>query len=118
MSYPFDIRDLQYSINKWRESNSTLKTSEEALIGAFEEMGELSHAHLKCMQGIKDPIEMDVKKKDAIGDIIIFLIHYCNLHGFDLEEIILETWDHVKKRNYNDYIKDNKIHYTKLNHSS
>lgn len=72
-----------------------------SLLGAMEELGELCHAHLKESQGIRGTAEEhQAKAKDAIGDIIIYLADYCNRRGFNIEEIVAETWFHVKHRDW------------------
>ncbi len=40
------------------------------------------------------------KAKDSVGDIIIYLSDYCNQMGFDLDKIVRETWERVKKRDW------------------
>lgn len=72
-----------------------------ALLGVVEEVGELSHSHLKREQGIRGtPEEHDENAKDAIGDIIIFLLAYCSAKGWDCEEIVNEVWGRVGKRDF------------------
>ena len=63
-------------------------------------MGELAHAHLKEEQGIRTGENHIALAKDSIGDIIIFLADYCSARGFDLQEIIEETWAEVKQRDW------------------
>lgn len=47
----------------------------ESLIGCIEEVGELAHAHLKGMQSIRGTADEHViNGKDAIGDLIIYLL--------------------------------------------
>ena len=71
------------------------------LLGTVEEIGELSHAQLKGEQGIRHtPEEILEKKKDAIGDVIIYLINYCNGQGFTLTECINLAWNEVKDRDW------------------
>jgi NTP pyrophosphatase (non-canonical NTP hydrolase) len=73
------------------------------LLGAVEEIGELSHAQLKGEQGIRHaPYEILEKKKDAVGDVIIYLINYCNANGFTLLECMKQAWNEIKNRNWND----------------
>lgn len=50
--------------------------------GVVEEIGELYHCFLKHMQGLKgmDNLELFHKKvKDALGDIMVYLSHWCYL---------------------------------------
>lgn len=71
------------------------------MIGAMEELGELAHAVLKMHQGIRGENEEHIRAaKDAVGDIIIYLADYCTRSGFDLEQVVRETWDRVRKRDW------------------
>lgn len=77
----------------------------EGFLGVVEEVGELSHAILKLMQhqnGRRDPRyqveQLEEAKKDAVGDIMLFLMDYCNLTGIDMEAQLVETWELVKRR--------------------
>ena len=99
-----DLKQLQREHREWLAHNVPNQLPHAALLGVQEEVGELSHAHLKMEQGIRgDKEKHTADKKDAIGDIVIFLSSYCNTNGFDLEECVEDAWAHVKKR---DWIKD------------
>lgn len=74
-----------------------------SLVGLTEELGELSHAYLKHIQGIRNNENHVEKMQDAIGDIVIYLIDFCNKCGFDLSHIIERTWSEVKKRDWRKY---------------
>ena len=64
-------------------------------------LGHLNHAHLKSVQGIRGtPEEHAAKIKDAIGDIVLFLADYSTCKGWDLDEIVTETWNKVSKRDW------------------
>jgi len=95
-----DIIQKQHRI--WTDHNFPNAPSDDSLIGAFEEMGELAHAHLKRKQGIRGN-NHEAEARDAIGDIIIYLLHYCTSNGWKMSDIIQETWDEVSKR---DWIKN------------
>lgn len=52
--------------------------------GVIEEVGELHHAILKNLQGIRgfDNVELfEEKVKDAFGDAMVYLSHWCYLKG-------------------------------------
>ncbi len=71
------------------------------LLGIVEEVGELSHAQLKGEQGIRHtPEEILQMKKDAIGDIIIFLCNYCDSQKLSLHECVNLAWNEIKDRNW------------------
>lgn len=86
----------------WVERNFPQQLAYQPLLGLVEEVGELAHAHLKSEQGIRgfagvDPSEAKV---DAVGDIFIYLMSYCNASGIDLEEAIWTTWRRVAARDW------------------
>lgn len=67
----------------------------------MEELGELTHSHLKQLQGIRGtPEEHVAKAKDAVGDIIVYLADYCTRRGWDLENIVSDVWAEVSKRDW------------------
>ena len=88
MSQPKTIRELQAEIEPWSLRNFPTADATQQLLGIQEEVGELSHAHLKEMQGIRqneDHVEM---AKDALGDIFVFLAGYAIRRGFALQDIV------------------------------
>lgn len=100
----FTFRQLQERHRVWALRNFGEHPSYWPLLGATEELGELAHAHLKAEQGIRGTAEEHrAAKRDAIADCIIFLADYCSCEGFDLEELMVETWEKVEKR---DWVKD------------
>ena len=76
-------------------------------MGMVEELGELAHARLKFKQKIRGmkKQEFEAAERDALGDILIYMIGYCNARNLDLAEVLNETWDQVSKRNW----KKNKV---------
>lgn len=95
------LQKIQNEIKGWTEKNFPHTTADEQLLGIVEEVGELSHAVLKqkqCIRGDKKKLIAD--EHDAIGDIAIFLINYCNQRGFDFEKILAVTWEQVHQRDW------------------
>lgn len=83
------LSTLQAEVGEWAKRNFPEATSIQPLIGIAEECGELCHAHLKSMQEIRgSEAEHLAAKKDAIGDMMIFLMHYCSLAGYDGSEAV------------------------------
>lgn len=70
------------------------------LLGMMEELGELCHAHLKQEEGIRINEDHEHNKRDAIGDIIVFLLNYCDSQGYQLSEILDEVWNEIKDRDW------------------
>lgn len=105
-----DFQRLQSEVDTWALKNFGLyrglirHNNVEGfpqLMGVMEEVGELAHAHLKEYQGIRgSTIEHQNKARDAIGDIIIYLADYCSIRGFNLQTIVENTWDLVKRRDW------------------
>lgn len=96
-----DIRGLQRDIDTWSTINFPCRKPYWALLGLQEEVGELSHAHLKLEQGIRGTAaEHLAAKKDAVGDIFVYLADYCNKNGIDLQDAIEVTWAAVKCRDW------------------
>lgn len=92
------LRKLQPEIAAWRVKNFPESGMIHQFMGMVEEVGELSHAILKDQQGVRDSNEDEAK--DAVGDILIFLINFCSTMGWDVEEILTTTWDEVKQRDW------------------
>ena len=70
-------------------------------MGVGEEYGELLHAELKGQQGIRHtPEEIAAMKRDAMGDIVVFLCDYAERSGLSLAESVEEAWAQVKQRDW------------------
>jgi len=96
------LRKLQNEVRPWATRNFGKRKREawKPLVGLMEEVGELSHAHLKQVQRVRMDEDHEAKAKDAIGDIVIFLIDYCDLRGWDIQQLVEQTWRKVKQRDY------------------
>jgi len=94
------IQKIQTEAEEWRAYNFPSHTSWQMLLGIVEEVGELSHSHLKESQNIRNNENHVEQAKDSVGDILIYLLGYCSLRGFDVEDILQETWNEVKKRDW------------------
>lgn len=93
------IPKLQAAMKSWLEYNFPGTTSFEQFSGVVEEVGELAHAMLKMSQGIRGTKEeLEEKERDAIGDVAIYLINYCNTRGYDFEKILHTTWEKVVEK--------------------
>ncbi len=95
----------------WLERNFpdsiSVSGTDRSFKGLVEELGELAHHSLKMEQGIRGtPEEHLAEMKDAVGDLYIFLNSYCTSQGWNLGDIIKETWDEVKKRDWIAFPKD------------
>lgn len=92
---------LQDDHKVWSTRNFPNADPVDAVLGVAEEVGELCHAILKQRQGIRGTSEEhEAKAKDAVGDIVIFLLDVCNRRGWSFAEIVAETWAEVRKRDW------------------
>jgi NTP pyrophosphatase (non-canonical NTP hydrolase) len=99
-----NIDDLQAQHEKWASHNFPNTKSGDVLLGIVEEVGELSHAHLKMVQEIRGTRNSD--KIDAIGDILIYMVHYCNLEGISMQMAMEDTWKKVSRRDWKRFPKN------------
>jgi NTP pyrophosphatase (non-canonical NTP hydrolase) len=99
---------LQTELNQWRHRNfPDTFTSQHQLMGVVEEVGELSHALLKQQQGIRGSYEEhDEAMKDAIADIVIYLMGICSNKAWDLSELVMSTGESVLNRDWISFPQD------------
>lgn len=101
---PVDLmtfRDIERAVTAWATYNFPAATADQQLLGVVEELGELAHAVLKSQQGIRGYSEEDTAEaQDAVGDLLIFLINFCNLNGWNVLNILRDTWDEVRERDW------------------
>ena len=80
------LQQIQLEVATWATSNFPNRKDYQPLLGIIEELGELCHAHLKAEQGIRTNEDHKEKKLDACGDIIIYLLDYCNVNNITLDD--------------------------------
>ena len=97
------LKTLQDEQRPWVKHNFGDRPAWQPLLGAVEEIGELAHAHLKHEQNIRTNESHIENAKDAVADAIIYLSDYCSAMGFDLETLVVETWNKVKQRDWKKY---------------
>ena len=73
-----NLNKIQDEIAEWTERNFPTHPAYHPLLGVAEEVGELSHAHLKQEQSIRTGEDHQADLFDAVGDIKIYLLDYCN----------------------------------------
>jgi NTP pyrophosphatase (non-canonical NTP hydrolase) len=97
-----NLKALQREASDWSKRNFGPHhgTGYRNLLGLMEEVGELSHAHLKHEQGIRTNEDHHAKKVDAVADILIFLVNYCDSQGIDLDDAVEKTWAEVSQRDW------------------
>lgn len=101
---PRSLRQYQDAVAAWQRQRFPEESQDDCippLLGLMEELGELARAVLKQRQNIRmTREEWEAKGQDAVGDILIFLLGFCNRRGWNLEEILRQTWAEVRKREY------------------
>jgi len=95
-----EINQIQREIKEWADRNFPGFESWKPILGLTEELGELAHAYLKKHQKIRLTENHDEKMRDAVGDIGIFLLNFCNAMGYNFDEILAKTWTEVKERDW------------------
>lgn len=98
----WELETLQSQVAEWSTRNFGGRhgTGYRPLLGVFEELGELAHAHLKAEQGIRTNEDHEAAKIDAVGDVVIYLVDYCNGQGIDFAKAVQTTWELVRKRDW------------------
>lgn len=70
--------DLCTEVGEWSIRNFGDQPPENPLLGVLEEIGELSHAYLKSLQGIRGTPEEHLDAlRDGVGDAVVFLADFC-----------------------------------------
>lgn len=82
---------LNMAVIRWAKDRMIIQnsTKETQLFKAFSEMGELADATIKG----------DLKAtKDAVGDVLVCLINYCEISGIDIVNCLEIAYDEIKDR--------------------
>lgn len=98
-----NLKGIQAEVKEWRDRNFPGADIKQRTLGVCEEAGELAHVVLKQEQAIRgydDEAVALAGVKDATGDLVIFLMGVCDFYGFDLDDAIKETWNHVRQRDW------------------
>jgi NTP pyrophosphatase (non-canonical NTP hydrolase) len=95
-----NFQNLQYEVDEWSQRNFGKNPPIWKFLGIVEEVGELAHALLKKLQGIRVTEDHEAKAKDAVGDLLIYTADFCARMGWDMQEIIEKTWKRVQKRDW------------------
>lgn len=74
------LETAQKEVGEWALRNFGEQDSHRPLLGIFEELGEYAAA--------RDQLDRD-SMRDAIGDIGVYLLHYCSIRGWSASEL----WD-------------------------
>lgn len=100
MGSDYNLPYYQSEIRKWTKHNFPNAQPWEPLLGLQEEVGELAHAYLKRHQGIRKNENHDLNIRDAVADIMVYLMNFCNHEGINLQEELFKTWKKVSQRDW------------------
>lgn len=110
-----DLAGVQAEVGRWSRKNFDDGDRILKFIGIVEEVGELGHALLKEAQGIRKNEDHAAAKRDAVGDMLIYLCDYCELEGLSIAQCLEETWSHVRTRDWRKHpIKGRPLTYAEL----
>jgi len=101
---PSSISALQVRLYRWQTANFGGQDIHRPLLGAVEEVGELSHALLKHEQGIrglKSRAAFLEAAGDAVADTVIYLMQVCTLLRLGFGVLLKETAENVMERDWN-----------------
>jgi NTP pyrophosphatase (non-canonical NTP hydrolase) len=95
------LRSTQNRLRAWANYNFPNAPSWQPLLGVGEEMGELFHAFLKRSQGIRGTVEEHrAAERDAIGDLLIYLMDFANREDHDIQECLEGAWEEIEDRDW------------------
>lgn len=95
------LEQLQIEVLRWTTRNFPKAEPWEPLVRLVEEVGKLAHAHLNQHQGFRGSHKLhQLKKEDAVGDILIYLAHYCSLCTINMSDAVNKAWGEVKQRDW------------------
>ena len=88
---PLTFEQLTRNVQEWAAARGiyTHSSARAQLLKAFSEMGELSDAELKGDAPAA---------RDAVGDVLVCLINFCAMRGFDITDCLAGAWDEIKDR--------------------
>lgn len=96
--------DLQQRVSVWSQYNFPNNEPYFPLLGVTEEVGELNHAYLKSLQGIRGSSSQHRNDmRDSVGDIFVYLADFCEANDLDMTACVNYAWDQVKKRDWQRY---------------
>lgn len=94
------LSSFQHQVATWSKDNFGDQSFMLPLLGVGEEVGELNHAVLKNIQGIRTDENHTEQAEDAVGDIVVYLADFCERYGLSLENCVREAWNIVQHRDW------------------
>jgi len=101
------LTHLQSERDEWVARNFPGDDMPHSLLGAVEELGELTHHYLKLQEGIRGSADHHREEiGDAVADCVIYLAGVCSWLGVDFGALVQDTWDTVKQRDWQAFPQD------------
>lgn len=95
------LAELQARHAEWARKNFPDERPRDVFLGVVEEVGEWAHCVLKSHQGIRGTVaQHEAAERDAIGDVLQYMLHYCELRGWSLGAIAVEAMETVHRRDW------------------
>jgi NTP pyrophosphatase (non-canonical NTP hydrolase) len=94
---------LQVQLARWQTKNFGHVPLEQKTLGVCEEAGELAHAVLKGIQGIRGLDARDqflTEAGDAIADCTVYLMQVCTSLRLDFGTLLFGIATHVMERDW------------------
>ncbi len=113
LEYVTHSENLEHAFRTRRQTVDQHNAANSTLGDLVRAVGQLSHAHLKGEQGIRemgDAVKCAAAKMDAVGDIVIYLASYCTTNQIDLAVAVQSAWDEVKARDWVTHPTDGRTH--------
>lgn len=95
-----DVRETQEAIYEWSLEQFGDQDSENPLLGAQEELGEVSRIVLKNKQSIRQDEMADEDLEMEVADVVIYLMDFCARNDIDLAEGIDRSRNKVLDRDF------------------
>lgn len=94
------VESLQRQVLRWQSQNFPECQEWELALGVCEESGELAQCILKLHRGIRGDEFNEDRLKDAVGDILVYLMGICGARNWSLAEVLETTAERVLSRDW------------------
>jgi NTP pyrophosphatase (non-canonical NTP hydrolase) len=95
------LKEIQVEVHEWAERNFPGHSYQDTKDVIEEELGELTHHLLKQRQGIRGSWKYhENRAQDAVGDLLLGILHLCQDRGWDAQQILEEVWAEVQTRDW------------------
>lgn len=98
-----DWQALQVRLARWERCNFGIQPLYRNVLGACEELGELSHALLKHEQQIRGQSASEAFREtagDAIADTVVYLMNLCTKLRLDFDALVHAVANDVMQRDW------------------